>query len=104
MSNFDDRSYDENPYAVGNFTDDDYESQVPVHVPDYFVLSIISVFFCLPFGIPAIFYAAKAKSFRDTGNYHLALEFSGKAKLFTFLALILGILPLIAQIVLFIAA
>lgn len=99
MSNF-----DNNPYAASNI-EDDYAPQGPVHVPDYLVASIlVTLFCCLPFGIAAIIFAAKARSLKSAGQYHEAFEQSKKAKLFTYLSLGLGLLVIIANIALQIAA
>ena len=101
MSNF-----DNNPYAASNFTEDsNYNGSAPVHVPDYFVASIlVTLFCCLPFGIAGIIFASKAKSLKSVGNYTGALEQAKKARLFTYLALGLGLLVQIANIVIQIAA
>jgi len=53
--------FDNNPYAVTNVTDDYGYDETPVDVPDYFVASIVSAFFCLPFGIPAIILQRKQR-------------------------------------------
>ena len=95
--------FDDNPYAVTNVTDDYGYDETPVRVPDYFVVSIVSAFFCLPFGIPAIIFAAKANSLKSAGHYQAALEQSGKAKVFTFLALGLGAIAVLIQIIVQIA-
>ena len=95
MSNFDDQSFDSNPYAVSNFTEDNrgFGASTPVHVPDYFVASIlVTLFCCLPFGIAGIVFSSKAKSLQSIGDYAGALEQAKKARLFTFLALGLGLL------------
>jgi hypothetical protein len=97
MSNF-----DNNPYAVDNTTDDygyGFEHQAPVKVPDYLVASIlVTLFCCLPLGIPAIIFAAKAKSQAGAGQYQMALESAKKAKTFVYISLVLGLLVFIANI------
>jgi len=91
--------FDKNPYAVTHLTDDYGWDETPVHVPDYFVASIVSAFFCLPFGIPAIIFATKANSLKSAGNVQAALEQSRTAKVFTFLALGLGAVVVLLQII-----
>jgi len=103
MSDFDNNP---NPWAASNVTDDFnfQQNQTPVNVPDYFVSSIlVTLFCCLPLGIPAIIFSAKARSLKAAGQYQAAVEQCNKAKLFTYLALGLGLLAIIGQIALQIA-
>ena len=91
--------FDNNPYAVNNVTDDYGYNETPVKVPDYLVASIlVTLFCCLPLGIPAIIFAAKAKSLASSGQYQAALEQSNKAKTFTYISLGLGLLVIGIQI------
>lgn len=42
----------------------------PHHAPDYLAYSIlVTIFCCVPFGVPAIVYSAMAKSKMDAGDY-----------------------------------
>ncbi len=101
MSNF-----DNNPYAVNNATDDyGHNNQTPVHVPDYFVASIVvTILCCLPFGIAGIVFASKAKTLKAAGQYQEALAQANKAKIFVYLSIGLGLVAVIANIALQIAA
>ena len=98
--------FNDNPYAVSNVTDDyGFDHETPVKVPDYLVASIlVTLFCCLPLGIPAIIFAAKARSLAGSGQYQAALEQSNKAKIFTYISLGFGLLVLIANIALQFAA
>ncbi|MCL2349120.1 MAG: CD225/dispanin family protein [Planctomycetaceae bacterium] len=97
--------FDNNPYAASNVTDDDGYNETPVNVPDYLVASIlVTLFCCLPLGIPAIIFAAKARSLKGVGQYQAALEQSNKAKIFTYVSLGLGLLVIFGNIALQIAA
>jgi len=84
MSNFDD-----NPYAAGNFTDNDYGhvNEPAPHVPDYLIPSIVLAFFCQPLGIAAIVFAALASSEKGNRNYAKALSHAKNAKI----CLIIGV-------------
>lgn len=61
-------------------------------VKDYLVMSIISaVFGSVIFGVIAIIFSALTKSENEVSNYVKAKEYSSKAKLFSIIALIVGI-------------
>lgn len=63
------------------------------HVPNYLIPSIIAtICCCMPFGIPAIVFSAQANGKRQAGDYAGALESSGKAKLWMWLAFGIGFL------------
>ena len=69
-------------------------------VPSYLWQSIaVTVLCCLPFGIPAIVYAAKVDSLQARGDYQGAVDASRKAKMWCWLAfgfgLAIGIIYLI---------
>ena len=73
----------DNPYAVSNFSDNDYgKLNPPVQdVPDYLVLSILATIFCCQIlGIIAIVFSAMASSEKSVGNYAKALNHAKNAK------------------------
>jgi len=77
----------------------------PVKVPNYLVQSILcTLCCCLPFGIVAIVYAAKVDGLAATGNTAAALEASGKAKMWCWIGLGLGLVANIIIIGLQVAA
>lgn len=69
-----------------------YPRQPFATVKTYFVESIIvTILCCLPLGIVAIIFAVQAEMHSKGGNLPAALEASNKAKVFTILSVILGI-------------
>jgi uncharacterized membrane protein YvbJ len=63
----------------------------------YLVLSILATLLCcLPFGIPAIVFAAKVDSNWNAGRYQEAQDASRKAKTWMLVSVILGALILIS--------
>ena len=75
--------------------------QQPVQVTNWFVPSIlVTIFCCLPVGIPAIVYAAKANGLAARGNYEAAQRAANCAKIWHWVAFGIG-LPL--QILVFLA-
>ena len=96
--------FDNNPYAVSNVTDDYGYNEEPVHVPDYFVVSILVTFFCcLILGILAILASSKAKSLKATGQYQAALEQANKAKIYIIISVVWGLIVFVAQIAIMLA-
>ncbi|MUL40792.1 CD225/dispanin family protein [Streptomonospora sp. PA3] len=71
-----------------------YPSQAGATEPpnDFLVPAILSMFCCWPFAIPAILSAAKVNAEWNRGDFASAQERAGKAKRFTIIALIVGIL------------
>lgn len=68
-------------------------------VPDYLAQSIlVTIFCCLPLGIPAIVYAALAKGRKEAGDYEGARTHSETAKGWCIAAFILGIIALIISL------
>jgi hypothetical protein len=63
----------------------------PTSVPNYLVPAIISVFCCWPLAIPAIIFAAQVNGKVASGDMAGALEASKKAKMFSFIAIGLGL-------------
>lgn len=63
------------------------------NIPNYMVPAILStICCCLPFGIVAIIFAAQVNSRLAVGDRAGALEASNKAKLFTWISVIAGLL------------
>ena len=67
-------------------------SGAPTSVPNYLVPSIISLFCCLPLGIVAVIFAARVNGQVQAGDTAGALESSRKAKMFSYIGLILGLI------------
>ena len=67
-------------------------SGAPASVPNYLVPSIISLFCCLPLGIVAIIFAARVNGQVQAGDTAGALDSSRKAKMFSYIGLILGLI------------
>lgn len=70
------------------------------HVPNYLVPAILcTVFCCLPFGIPAIVFAAQVNSKLQAGDVTGAMASSAKAKRWCWLAFGLGLLTSVGWII-----
>jgi hypothetical protein len=64
-------------------------------VPNYLVQAIlITVFCCLPFGIVAIVYAAQVNAKLAGGDYQGAVESSQKAKNWSLVGFVCGLVPI----------
>ena len=64
---------------------------------NYLALSILAtIFCCLPFGIPAIVFAAKVDSYWNAGNYQQSMDASRKARNWMLVSVILGALAIIS--------
>jgi hypothetical protein len=61
-------------------------------VPNYMVPAIISIFCCWPLAIPAIIFAAQVNGKAAAGDVAGAQDASKKAKMFSFIAIGLGLL------------
>ena len=63
----------------------------PTNVPNYLVPAIISVFCCWPLAIVAIIFAAQVNGKVASGDIAGAMEASKKAKMFSFIAIGIGL-------------
>lgn len=74
-------------------------------IPNYLIPAILStVCCCLPFGIVAIIFAAQVDAKLAAGDRAGALEASNKAKLFTWIAVGLGLVGSILYIIFWVLA
>ena len=65
---------------------------VGMTVPNYLVQAIlVTIFCCVPFGIPAIVFAAQVNSKLEGGDYTGAVEASKKAKIWCWVSFLLGL-------------
>ena len=68
-------------------------------IPNYMVTAIISIFCCWPLAIPAIIFATQVNSKVAAGDIAGAEDASKKAKMFSYIALGIGILEVIFGII-----
>ena len=73
-------------------------SGAPASVPNYLVPAIISLFCCLPLGIVGVIFAAQVNGKVAAGDTVGALESSKKAKMFSFIAIGLGLAGIICYV------
>lgn len=71
----------------------------PANIPNYLVPAIISAFCCMPLGVVAIVFAAQVNNKVAAGDIAGAMDSSKKAKMFSFIALGLGLLAVLFYIV-----
>lgn len=70
----------------------------PANVPNYLIPAIISLFCCLPLGVVGVIFAAQVNGKVAAGDIPGAMDSSKKAKLFSFLAIGLGLAGIICYI------
>ena len=68
-------------------------------VPNYLVPAIISIFCCWPLAIPAIIFATQVNGKVAAGDVAGAQESSKKAKMFSFLAIGLGVAGILIYVI-----
>ena len=68
-------------------------------VPNYLVPAIISIFCCWPLAIPAIIFATQVNGKVSAGDIAGAQEASKKAKMFSFIAIGLGLAGILIYII-----
>jgi hypothetical protein len=68
-------------------------------VPNYLVPAIISIFCCWPLAIPAIIFATQVNGKVAAGDIAGAQDASKKAKMFSFIAIGLGLLAGVIYII-----
>ena len=73
-------------------------SGAPASVPNYLVPAIISLFCCLPIGIVGVIFAAQVNGKVAAGDTAGALDAAKKAKMFSFIAIGLGILGIVGYV------
>ena len=73
-------------------------SGAPASVPNYLVPAIISLFCCLPLGIVGVIFAALVNTKVAAGDTAGALDSSKKAKMFSFIAIGLGLAGIICYV------
>ena len=60
-------------------------------ISNHLALSIIAIFFCLPFGIAGLVQSLKVDQFIKMGDFEAAKAFSEKAKTYSMIGLIAGV-------------
>jgi hypothetical protein len=68
-------------------------------VPNYLVPAIISIFCCWPLAIPAIIFAVQVNNKVQAGDIAGAQDASKKAKMFSFIAIGLGIVGILCYLI-----
>jgi hypothetical protein len=68
------------------------------NVPNYLIPAIISLFCCLPLGIVGVIFAAQVNGKVQAGDTAGALDASKKAKMFSFIAIGLGLAGIICYV------
>jgi hypothetical protein len=70
----------------------------PASVPNYLIPAIISLFCCLPLGVVGVIFAAQVNGKVAAGDTAGALDASKKAKLFSFIAIGVGLVGIICYV------
>lgn len=93
QSNYSNNSYTQQPYGNEPYRDQyNYQSSNAPRVENHLIWSIlVTIFCCLPLGIPAIIFAAQVDDKLRKGDYEGAVESANKAKTFCWIAFGLGI-------------
>lgn len=73
-------------------------SGAPASVPNYLVPAIISLFCCLPLGVVGVIFAAQVNGKVAAGDTAGALDAAKKAKMFSFIAIGLGLLGIVGYV------
>lgn len=76
-------------------------SGAPASVPNFLVPAIISLFCCLPLGIVGVIFAAQVNSKVAAGDIAGAQDSAKKAKMFSYIAIGLGLLFIICYVLFF---
>ncbi len=76
-------------------------SGAPASVPNFLVPAIISIFCCLPLGIVAVIFAAQVNGKVQAGDIPGAQDSAKKAKMFSYIAIGLGLLFIICYVLFF---
>ena len=74
------------------------QSGAQTNVPNYLVPAIISLFCCFPLGIVGVIFAAQVNGKVASGDIAGAMDSSKKAKLFSFIAIGLGLVGILVYI------
>ena len=74
----------------------------PANVPNYLIPAILSLFCCWPLSIVAIIFAAQVNGKVASGDIKGAMDASKKAKLFSFIAIGIGLALGIIYILIFV--
>jgi hypothetical protein len=77
-------------------------SGAPASVPNYLIPAIISLFCCLPLGVAGVVFAAQVNGKVAAGDTAGALDASKKAKLFSFIAIGLGLAAIACYILIWV--